>query len=134
SRELDPKLAEDAAPKLAPRPQPLGQATHQVFNRALVNEKFARLWAGDRSDYADRSPSEADAAFIMHAARNGATKEQADALMRQSGLYRPDRWDTRNASGTYGTRTIDQAFDLVEVRVPIGLDASTAEGAMATVC
>jgi hypothetical protein len=120
------------APALVPEPASsnLAAAERAVLDRTLKNQKFARLWPGETSGYS--SASEADAAFIMHIARNGATEQQADRIIRRSGLYRP-KWDMPNGAGTYGSRTIIQAFEQVEVRAPARLDPTTADGAMAAV-
>lgn len=79
--------------------------------RAENGTKFARLWAGDSSNYA--SPSEADLALCMMlafwTARDAA---RIDRLFRQSGLHR-DKWDERHGGDgrTYGQITIDKAIE-----------------------
>jgi primase-polymerase (primpol)-like protein len=58
-----------------------------LIDRALPNPRFRRLWAGDWSEYP--SQSEADAAFLMHLARNGGDLTSIVAALRRSGLQRP---------------------------------------------
>lgn len=80
-----------------------------VFAKAKAargGESFARLVAGDISEYAD-DPSRADLAFCRKAAFwVGPNPSRIDALLRQTGLYR-DKWDRDD----YRDRTISLAID-----------------------
>jgi P4 family phage/plasmid primase-like protien len=76
-------------------------------------ESFARLWAGDLSDYRD-DHSSADMALAGRLAFwTGKDPEQMDELFRESGLMRP-KWDTRRGLSTYGEQTIEVAIDNCE--------------------
>lgn len=84
--------------------------------RASANgEKFARLWDGDTSDYANgdnEGRSEADLALCsMVAFWTGPDEARIDGLFRQSGLMRP-KWDERRYGDgrTYGQGTIKHAL------------------------
>jgi len=84
--------------------------------RAAANgEKFARLWSGDTSEYADggnEGRSEADLALCsLLAFWAGADASRIDVLFRQSGLMRP-KWDERHYGDgrTYGQGTIQHAL------------------------
>jgi putative DNA primase/helicase len=62
---------------------------------AKNGEKFKRLWNGDTSMYGG-DESRADAALIvMLMFWTNRDRERADCLFRQSGLYRPEKWDKR---------------------------------------
>jgi putative DNA primase/helicase len=62
---------------------------------AKNGEKFKRLWGGDTSLYGG-DESRADAALAaMLMFWTGGDRERADCLFRQSGLYRPEKWDRR---------------------------------------
>jgi hypothetical protein len=107
-----------SAPPKEPGPSPLGgygpantlpdpevvQRTKQASNGA----KFARLWAGDWTEYGSRS--EADLALCGHLAFwTGPDPGRIDQLFRQSGLMRP-KWDERRGQQTYGQRTVAKAL------------------------
>jgi len=76
---------------------------------AANGEKFARLWAGDTSGYADggnAGHSEADLALCsLLAFWAGPDEERIDRLFRHSGLYRP-KWERDD----YRSRTIGAAL------------------------
>jgi primase-polymerase (primpol)-like protein len=82
---------------------------------AANGEKFARLWNGDTSGYADgnnEGRSEADFALCsLLAFWCGPDKDRIDRLFRQSGLMRP-KWDERHYGDgrTYGQGTIGHAL------------------------
>ncbi len=84
--------------------------------RASANgEKFANLWDGDTSDYANgdnEGRSEADLALCsLIAFWTGPDEDRIDGLFRQSGLMRP-KWDERHYGDgrTYGQGTIEHAL------------------------
>ena len=73
--------------------------------RSRQAERFARLWAGDRSGYP--SASESDLALVgMLLFWTGGDVDQADRLFRQSGLMRP-KW----LRADYRERTFRKAFE-----------------------
>ena len=90
----------------------------ELLRRALAaanGEKFARLWSGDTSGYADgdnEGRSEADLALCsLLAFWCGSDEARIDTLFRQSGLMRP-KWDERHYGDgrTYGQGTIGHAL------------------------
>jgi hypothetical protein len=73
--------------------------------RGKHGSKFARLWAGDTSDY-HGDESRADMALCsMLAISTGKDPERMDRLFRRSGLMRM-KWERR----TYRERTLQQAI------------------------
>jgi primase-polymerase (primpol)-like protein len=75
--------------------------------RAKNGPAFSALWDGDIAGYP--SHSEADMALCCHLAWwTGKDAARIDALFRQSGLYREDKWDRGN--GDYARRTIGAAI------------------------
>lgn len=82
----------------------------ELIKKASENEKFYKLWSGNTEDY-ENDDSRADAALCsILAFWTQKDAERIDRLFRQSGLYR-DKWDKRNAGGTYGSRTIQKAIE-----------------------
>jgi putative DNA primase/helicase len=87
----------------------------QLLEKALAAKngaKFARLWAGDTSDYArddNDGESEADLALCQLLAFWSQDVGQIDRLFRRSGLMRA-KWDQRRGEQTYGQRTIATAL------------------------
>jgi hypothetical protein len=74
-----------------------------------------RLWDGDASGYP--SSSEADLALCRHLAFwTGGDASRIDALFRQSGLYREDKWHDRD---DYRQRTITKALEWHEFYRPV---------------
>lgn len=69
--------------------------------------KFEALYRGDTSGYA--SQSNADYAFVRILAFWTQDKNQIDAIVRESGLYR-EKWDRRIGDSTYGEITIENAL------------------------
>jgi putative DNA primase/helicase len=69
---------------------------------------FTRLWQGDwKGRYP--SQSEADLALCRHLAFwTGRDAARMDSLFRQSGLYRPEKWQER---ADYRERTIERAIE-----------------------
>lgn len=86
--------------------------------------KFARLYAGDITDYT--SQSEADMALCNHLAYwTGCDAARMDRLFRTSGLYR-EKWLREQSGSTYGALTIQKAIlDCRSVYTPSG---STPDG------
>ncbi|HZF59457.1 MAG TPA: DUF3987 domain-containing protein [Rubrobacter sp.] len=84
-----------------------GLSAEEVVRKASSasnGERFARLWAGDTSDYV--SHSEADIALCgMLAFWTGGDVVRTDALFRQSGLYRA-KWDRDD----YREKTLAEAL------------------------
>ncbi len=79
---------------------------------AKNGDKFARLWAGDTSDY-DGDDSRADAALCtLLAFWTDKDHRRMDRIFRSSGLMRP-KWDERRGEKTYGNRTIEEACQVV---------------------
>lgn len=79
--------------------------------RARNGARFARLWAGDTSDYGeDRSRADLALCGIL-VFWAGGDAERVDRLFRQSGLMRP-KWDERHyrSGESYGQRTIARAL------------------------
>lgn len=81
----------------------------QKAQRARNGVQFSALWAGDTSGY--KSASEADIA-LCNALVFWTNKDAArvDRLFRQSGLFRPEKWDRPTAGSTYGAITIQNAI------------------------
>lgn len=77
--------------------------------KAKNGAQFAALWAGDITGY--KSASEADIALCNALAwwTNG-DRERVDGFFRQSGLFRPEKWDRPTSGSTYGAITIDNAI------------------------
>src|SRR5215204_3272622 len=90
--------------------EPIGNSLSgdEIVQKALSasnGERFARLWAGDTTDYG--SHSEADLALCgMLAFWTGGDNAKIDALFRQSGLYRK-KWTRED----YRNRTIAEALE-----------------------
>jgi hypothetical protein len=84
-----------------------GLSAEEVVRKASSasnGERFARLWAGDTSDYG--SHSEADLALCgMLAFWSGGDAVRTDALFRHSALYRA-KWDRDD----YRKKTIAEAL------------------------
>lgn len=76
--------------------------------RSRNGAAFTALWAGDITGY--KSHSEADIALCNALAwwTNGDA-DRVDCLFRQSGLFRPDKWDRPTAGSTYGALTVQNA-------------------------
>lgn len=83
--------------------------------RASPNkEKFDKLFNGDPSDY-DNDMSRADMAFCFMLTSYTRDFKQIDNLYRMSNLYRP-KWDGRRNNETYGSMTINQAFEYANTK------------------
>lgn len=79
--------------------------------RGRRGECLSRLWNGQwQGDY--KSQSEADIALMNSLAFYSQGDEvQMDAIFRQSGLYRAEKWDEMHGTQTYGQMTIAKALD-----------------------
>jgi hypothetical protein len=111
-RALPPVMARTEHDLRSSLPTPMPHVVRALIDRAMPNARFRKLWAGDWSGYP--SPSEADAAFAMHLARNGGDVACIAAALRQSGLARP-----KLRRDDYVSRTALFAISAAEVRVPI---------------
>ena len=83
-----------------------------LMYRATNGAKVRRLFEGDHSDYP--SKSEADLSVCCHLAFwTGKDPERMDRLFRESGLFRPEKWDRKHHSdgSTYGQETIRRAIE-----------------------
>lgn len=95
---------------------PLSVDDEWILERAqkmrLNGQKFARLWAGNASDYTRQDGtidhSRADQALLgMLAYWTGRDQARMEALFRRSGLYRADRWEQQARGGeTYGQGSV----------------------------
>ena len=89
-------------------------SNEEIVDKALSasnGARFARLWAGDTSDYG--SHSEADLALCSRLVFwTGGEPGRIDDLFRRSGLYRP-KWDERHYGDgrTYGQATVEKALE-----------------------
>ncbi len=79
--------------------------------RARNRDKFERLWNGDTSGY--DSPSQADYALCLIFAFYTQNEAQIEQLMRQSALYRADKWNNHR---TYLADTIRKAINSTTAR------------------
>lgn len=99
---------------IAPQPETHPLADDELIEKAKAaknGDKFARLLAGDTSDF-DGDASRADAAFCtMLAFWTDRDAGQMDRIFRSSALMRP-KWDERRGEKTYGEGTIEGACQL----------------------
>jgi hypothetical protein len=79
-----------------------------IFGPMPTDSKYKKLFDGDITGYP--SQSEADLAFSKHMANRKLTINEADQVMRASGLYR-DKWDRMTGDFTYGQHTLNKAFE-----------------------
>ena len=77
------------------------------IRRSKNGSKFEQLYKGDISGYA--SQSNADYAFVRMLTFWTQDRNQIDAIVRRSGLYR-DKWDRAIGNSTYGEITIENAL------------------------
>jgi primase-polymerase (primpol)-like protein len=106
-RDLFPPTTPPCTP--APRmPSAMSLTDSELLSRMFAARNGAmvqHLWAGDTSGYA--SHSEADLALCSYLAFwTGGDASRIDALFRQSGLYRIDKWNRHD----YRERTIGTAL------------------------
>jgi predicted transcriptional regulator len=112
-----------------------------VIDWLVRDQKRRALWEGDTTDHQD-DHSAADLALMNYLRYGtGADPAQMDRLFRQSGLYRPERWDKPARTGeTYGagtvrvalpgdTRTAPTARTIPAERVPSPMQAAALETA-----
>ena len=76
---------------------------------ASNGDKFAALWQGNLSNYANDHSRADQALCMMLAFWTGGDEPRIDSLFRRSGLYRP-KWDEKRGELTYGQITINQAL------------------------
>lgn len=101
------------APAVRPPSRPSNLSDADLIEKACAatnGAKFSQLWNGRFTDYP--SQSEADLALCnMLAFWTGGDAARVDSLFRQSGLYRPEKWNERHHSDgrTYGQGTVDEA-------------------------
>ncbi len=99
-------------PKATNQPQELNLSDSELINKAMSAKNghvFQALWNGDISGYP--SQSEADLALCnLLAYWTNGNAYRMDALFRQSGLYREDKWNRRHGADTYGNMTINKAL------------------------
>lgn len=109
----------DVAPPQEGKPAlPAPKPVVDLDDKALVEKamaaangrEFSLLWTGDISGH--QSHSEADLAMCNALAFwSGRDAERMDRLFRQSGLFRPEKWDRHAGHGrTYGASTISKAI------------------------
>lgn len=94
--------------------EPAALDGRQILTKARTSkhgERFSRLWNGQwEGDYP--SQSEADMALLNTLAFwTQGDASHMDALFRQSGLYRADKWDELHGAQTYGQMSITKALD-----------------------
>jgi len=126
--EFFPALTTPPLPATSEQPQ---STTRSILpdDLALVEKakaasngiSFSSLWSGDWSGFP--SQSEADLALCNALAFwTGRDADRMDRLFRQSGLFRPEKWDRHGGHGElYGSRTIAKAIaDCKEVYTGMG--------------
>lgn len=94
-----------------------GQGPTRLDDTAIVKQaqearngaKFARLWAGDTSEYGGNQSSADLALCNLLAFWSGGDATRMDRIFRQSGLMRA-KWDELRGESTYGARTIAAAL------------------------
>ena len=75
------------------------------------NDKYKRLFNGDTSLHEDDT-SKATLSFVTHLILCDLTTQEADLVVRASGLYR-EKWDSRRGDGTWGDNEISAAIEFV---------------------
>lgn len=101
----------------------------QCSDGNLADRDFAKLYAGDCSDYLDNNgepdKSRGDSHFIQKLGDAGFTPDECDQAYRTSGLYRA-KWDSPRGNSTYGANTIADAFSRVKTH------STTKQGTLPT--
>lgn len=125
---------EEAAPATS-QPQELNLSDSELISKAMNARNghiFRALWNGDTSGYP--SQSEADLALCnLLAYWTNGNAYRMDALFRQSGLYREDKWNKRHGADTYGNMTINKALsDFTPYTPPVESNKKTAPTSAAT--
>lgn len=105
--EIWPPRAAPAKTDLPPLDKTEQEIIDSIEADAKNAGKYARLWAGDDSDYA--GASEADLGFCAILHYHGANANQIDAFYRNSDRAR-DKWDEPRGDTTYGGYTINKAL------------------------
>jgi len=111
------------------QPANLDLSDSELINKAMSAKNghiFRALWNGDISGYP--SQSEADLALCnLLAYWTNGNAYRMDALFRQSGLYREDKWNRRHGADTYGNMTIKKALnDFTPYIPPVETNKKTA--------
>jgi hypothetical protein len=75
------------------------------------NDKYKRLFNGDTSLH-EGDTSKATLSFVIHLIFCRLTAQEADLVVRASGLYR-DKWDSKRVDGTWGDSEISAAISFV---------------------
>ncbi len=120
-----------------PQQETRSLADDELIEKATAaknGDEFARLFAGDTSDY-NGDESAAEQAFCnMLAFWTNKDTGQMDRIYRSSALFR-DKWDEKRGESTYGQRTINEACDFVQetyagkrTRVRIGSPSKKGNG------
>jgi replicative DNA helicase len=117
------------------QPADLDLSDSELINKAMSAKNghiFRALWNGDISGYP--SQSEADLALCnLLAYWTNGNAYRMDALFRQSGLYREDKWNKRHGADTYGNMTINKALsDFTPYTPPVESNKKTAPTSAAT--
>jgi primase-polymerase (primpol)-like protein/DNA-directed RNA polymerase subunit RPC12/RpoP len=94
---------------------PVNLSDDEILARVLRSKSgpdFERLWNGDTSDYNDDDSAADQALCNMLAFWTCKDASRMDSLFRQSGLFRPEKWDKIHFGDgrTYGQGTIDKAI------------------------
>lgn len=101
-----------------------------MARKSSSGAKFDRLWAGDFQRYYANDHSTGDLALCTYLAFwTGRDESRIDALFRQSGMYRPEKWDRKD----YRQRTIQKACLTVFDTYTPGMDNEAVQAAMAAV-
>jgi len=121
-------------PKATNQLQELNLSDSELINKAMSAKNghiFRALWNGDISGYP--SQSEADLALCnLLAYWTNGNAYRMDALFRQSGLYREDKWNKRHGADTYGNMTINKALSDFTPYIPVEQNKKTAPTSAAT--
>lgn len=75
-------------------------------------DKYKLLFSGDASPH-DGDMSKATLSLVRHLLMQGLSPEEADLVIRASGLYR-DKWDSKRGDSTWGNKEIETAIGYVE--------------------
>lgn len=101
-----------------------------LAEKSTSGQKFRRLWDGDFQRYYANDHSTADLALCTYLAFwTGRDEGRIDRLFRQSGLFRPEKWNRKD----YAKRTIDKACLTVFDTYTPGMDSDAVAAAMTAV-
>lgn len=85
----------------------------QIFcSDAKPENKYKLLFGGDTSLH-EGDTSKATLSLVRHLLVSGLSAEEADLVMRASGLYR-DKWDSKRGDSTWGNKEIETAMGYVQ--------------------